>query len=90
MEFVGLVCDGENDLQADGALGVLTAWPSAARGPASQGWSRGTGAPRPAGALWVSDSSDPMDCSLPGSSVHGIFQARVLEWGAIAFSSLKY
>ena len=30
--------------------------------------------------------SDPMGCSLPGSSVHGIFQARVLEWGAIAFS----
>ena len=30
--------------------------------------------------------SDPMDCSLPGSSVHGIFQARILEWGAIAFS----
>ena len=30
--------------------------------------------------------SDPMDCSRPGSSVHGIFQARVLEWGAIAFS----
>ena len=30
--------------------------------------------------------SDPMDCSLPGSSVHGILQARVLEWGAIAFS----
>ena len=30
---------------------------------------------------------DPMDCSLPGSSVHGIFQARVLESGAIAFSS---
>ena len=30
--------------------------------------------------------SDLMDCSLPGSSVHGIFQARVLEWGAIAFS----
>ena len=29
---------------------------------------------------------DPMGCSLPGSSVHGIFQARVLEWGAIAFS----
>ena len=29
---------------------------------------------------------DPMDCSLPGSSVHRIFQARVLEWGAIAFS----
>ena len=31
--------------------------------------------------------SDPMDCSLPGSSVHGILQARVLEWGAIAFSN---
>ena len=31
---------------------------------------------------------DPTDCSLPGSSVHGIFQARVLEWGAIAFSCL--
>ena len=31
---------------------------------------------------------DPMDCSLPGSSIHGIFQARVLEWGAIAFSVL--
>ena len=30
---------------------------------------------------------DPMGCSLPGSSVHGIFQARVLEWGAIAFSA---
>ena len=30
--------------------------------------------------------SDPMDCSLPGSSVHGIFQARVLEWVVIAFS----
>ena len=33
--------------------------------------------------------SDPMDCSLPGSSIHGIFQARVLEWGAIAFSDLR-
>ena len=31
--------------------------------------------------------SDPMDCSPPGSSIHGIFQARVLEWGAIAFSA---
>ena len=30
--------------------------------------------------------NDPMDCSLPGSSIHGIFQATVLEWGAIAFS----
>ena len=34
--------------------------------------------------------SDPMDCSPPGSSVHGIFQARVLEWGAIAFSDLLF
>ena len=34
--------------------------------------------------------SDPMDCSLPGSSVHGIFQARVLEWGAIAFSTTEW
>ena len=33
--------------------------------------------------------SDPMDCSLPGSSAHGIFQARVLEWGAIAFSEKR-
>ena len=32
--------------------------------------------------------SDPRDCSLPGSSIHGIFQARVLEWGAIAFSGI--
>ena len=32
--------------------------------------------------------SDPMDCSLPGSSIHGIFQAGVLEWGAIAFSKV--
>ena len=31
---------------------------------------------------------DPLDCSLPGSSIHGIFQARALEWGAIAFSGL--
>ena len=32
--------------------------------------------------------SDPVDCSPPGSSIYGIFQARVLEWGAIAFSEL--
>ena len=31
---------------------------------------------------------DPMDCSLQGSSIHGIFQARILEWGAISFSSI--
>ena len=34
--------------------------------------------------------SDPMDCSPPGSSVHGVFQARVLEWGAVALVSLKH
>jgi len=34
--------------------------------------------------------SDPMDCSLPGSSVHRIFQARILEWGAIAFSETTH
>ena len=34
--------------------------------------------------------SDPVDCSLPGSSVHGIFQARVLDLGAIAFSGHTY
>ena len=34
--------------------------------------------------------SDPMDCSLPGSSIHGIFQARVLEWVAVAFSVCVY
>ena len=34
--------------------------------------------------------SDPMDWSLPGSSIHGIFQARVLEWGAIAFSKQRH
>ena len=33
--------------------------------------------------------SDPMDCGLPGSSVYGIFQARVLEWGAIAFFEVR-
>ena len=33
---------------------------------------------------------DPMDCSPPGSSIHGIFQARVLEWDAIAFSKASY
>ena len=33
--------------------------------------------------------SDPMDCSLLGSSIQGIFQARVLEWGTIAFSVIK-
>ena len=35
----------------------------------------------------MSDSFDPMDCRPPGSSAHGIFQARILEWGAISYSS---
>ena len=34
--------------------------------------------------------SDPMDCSLPGSSIHGIFQVTVLEWVAIAISEITY
>ena len=34
--------------------------------------------------------NDTMDCGLPGSSLHGIFQARVLEWGAIAFSDAEH
>ena len=38
-------------------------------------------------AQWCSTLSNPMDCSLPSSSAHGTFQARVLEWGAIAFST---
>ena len=37
-------------------------------------------------AQWCPTLRDPMDCSPPGSSVHGIFQARILEWAAIAFS----
>ena len=36
--------------------------------------------------LTLLDPMDPMDCSLPGSSVHGVFQARILEWVAISFS----
>ena len=46
---------------------------------------------------WVSEVtqscptlSDPMDYSLPGSSIHGIFQARVLEWVAISFSKIRF
>ena len=41
-------------------------------------------------AQWFLTLSDPMDCSLPGSTAHGIFQARVLEWVAIAFSVMRY
>ena len=38
-------------------------------------------------AQWCPTLSNPMDYSLPGSSIHGIFQARVLEWGAIVFTA---
>ena len=41
-------------------------------------------------AQWCPTPSDPMDCSPPDPSVHGIFQAKVLEWGAIAFSVLGF
>ena len=41
------------------------------------------------GTQWCLTFSDPMDCSLPGFSIHGIFQARVLQWGAFAFSRLQ-
>ena len=77
----------------------LYATPSTAahQGPLSLGFSRQeywSGLPFPSPmhkseseiAQLCSTLSDPMDCSPPGSSVHGIFQARVLEWGAIAFS----
>ena len=40
-------------------------------------------------AQWCLTLHDPMDCSIPGSSIHEIFQARVLEWGAIAFSAYE-
>ena len=39
-------------------------------------------------AKWCLTLRDPVDCSPPGSSIHGIFQARVLEWGAISFSAV--
>ena len=76
-----------------------TPWTAAHQAPPSLGFSRQdhwSGLPFPSpmheSEKWkgsrsvVSDSSDPMDCSLPNSSIHGIYQAKVLEWGAIAFS----
>ena len=76
-----------------------TQWTAAHQAPLSLGFSRQehwSGLPFPSpmhesekwkwSRLVVSYSSDPMDCSIPGSSIHGIFQARALEWGAIAFS----
>ena len=74
-----------------------TPWTAAHQAPLSLGFSRQehwSGLPFPF-PMHESESevaqscptlSDPMDCSPPGSSGHGIFQARVLEWGAIAFS----
>ena len=75
----------------------VTPWTATHQAPLSLGFSRQehwSGLPFPS-PMQESESavtqlcpslSDPMDCSPPGSSVHGIFQARVLEWGAIAFS----
>ena len=71
-----------------------TPWTAAHQAPLSLGFSRqehwsGLPFPSPVHESEVPQScpapSDPMDCSPPGSSIHGIFQARVLEWGAIAF-----
>ena len=75
--------------------GLLISWLQSHQAPPSLGFSRQehwSGLPFPSTMREseVTQScptlSDPMDCSLPGSSVHGILQARVLEWGAIAFS----
>ena len=77
----------------------MTLWTEAFQAPLSMEYSRQeylSGLPFPSPmresevAQLCPTLSDPMDCSLPGSSVHGIFQARVLEWGAIAFSVLCY
>ena len=74
---------------------LATPWTAAHQAPPSLGFSRQE---HWSGMKVKSESevaqshltlSDPMDCSLPGSSVHGIFQARVLEWDAIAFSYSK-
>ena len=79
---------------------LATPWTAAYQAPPSMGFSRQeywSGVPLPsphnepaAAAAAKSLQScptlfDPIDCSLPGSSVHGIFQARVLEWGASSF-----
>ena len=73
----------------------VTPYMAAHQAPPSLGFSRqehcsGLPFPSPMRESEVAQSyatlSDPMYCSLPGSSIHGIFQARVLEWGAIAFS----
>ena len=80
---------------------LVTPWTAAYQAPPSMGFSRQeywSGVPLPSPFLETAAAAaakslqscptlgDPMDCSLPGSSVHGILQARTLEWGAIAFS----
>ena len=74
---------------------LATPWTAAHQAPRSLGFSRqehgsGLPCPSPMRESEVAQSCptlrDPMDCSPPGSSVHGIFQAPVLEWGAVAFS----
>ena len=79
----------------------VTPWTAAHQAPPSRGFSRQehwSGLPFPS-PMYESKSEskvaqscltlrNPMDCSPPGSSVHGIFQARVLEWGSIAFSEI--
>ena len=80
----------------------VTPWTAANQAPLSPGFSRHehwSGSPFPSPMCEGDNESevaqscptlqDPMDCSLPGSSVHGIFQARVLEGGAIAFSTQR-
>ena len=77
----------------------VTPQTAANQAPPSLGFSRQehwNGLPFPSQCMKVKSESevaqscltlhDPMDCSLPGSSIHGTFQARVLEWGAITFS----
>ena len=77
---------------------LATPWTAGYQAPPSLGFSRQeywSGVPSPSLIVEVKWSEvaqlcltlcNPMDCSLPGSSVHGIFQARILEWGAISFS----
>ena len=78
---------------------LATPWVAACQAPPSLGFSRqehwnGLPFPSPVRESEVTQScptvSNRMDCSLPGSSVHGVLQARVLEWGAIAFSTQAY
>ena len=80
----------------------VTPWTIARQAPRSMEFSRHeywSGLPFPSPIMKVKSErevaqscptlGDPMDCSLPGSSVHGIFQARVLEWVAISFSMVS-